>query len=319
MKKVKKGIAVLFAAMIVGTLMAPAMAAPAQDALGEGGMAETVHSDGVIFRTFVGNASANNDAQDEEKTKEALKQLGLDGRAVENMDAEALAELAACPALSSAIAYYQISRTGKGQIVEEGAALAAAERAANAGSPLFGSKFGGSQYVKVVVISGKTAPVEGQNAYLIHGTFTWLTEPKFGGNEFFGIGSANCTFASEDASGYVSWRHKKYQNDGTVISDAVESPPQEPKLETSKAGDAAIGYEFSLPVTRYAVTTGRKTDEYSQWFGYISAKGVIRSLQEEHFYNSATYLHQSMLLAPPMMFSPPKAHAALSASVQQSK
>ena len=53
-----------------------------------------------------------------------------------------------------------------------------------------------------------------------------------------------------------------------------------------------IGFDFDLPITRYSSSTGLKTDEYSEWYGYLTCKGVIVDSAIDSFYNSGTYLHQ---------------------------
>ena len=326
MLKNKKIVSLFLASAMLFSLAVPAMASPvkATSATREYGITERVNADGVIFRTLVRDRAVNSIAHNYELTREELKQLGLDERAVENIDSEILAELAASPEILSSITYYRVNAAGEMQIVEENVALAAAT-----------SESDDNQYVRVVVTSSKSTPVDGQNAYFIQGSFTWLTEPKLGGKEFFGLGSTNCTFASKDANGYVSWRRKEYNNNGTVASNKVEKLTQNPKLKTDKDGQVqGVGYEFSIPITRYSSTTGRKVVEYSEWYGYISAKGVIGSTQVGSFYNSATYLHQTIVTQSTITFqlifdrsglhpsaiytaTPEKAYVSLPVSVQQ--
>ena len=279
----------IMAAVFAGS-MVPCMAVPALAIERE---PRNIHQsggeqDGMIVHTLKRTLSAVS----ENAVKEALIGLGMDERVVARMESDVLEELAAAEEIHAVIAYYEIDVHDRTVcVVPEETALAGAERS-NAISPA-ASDYDANQYVKVVTTTNRSSDTNGKRTYMIQTSFTWLTDPgAFGGTDFLGASSSNCTFNRQDASGSISYRHKKYSGKN-VVSDQVETKTQTPKLQTNDDGEMlGIGFDFDLSITRYSSSTGLKTDEYSEWYGYLICKGVIADPAIGSFYHSGTYLHQ---------------------------
>ncbi len=68
-----------------------------------------------------------------------------------------------------------------------------------------------------------------------------------------------------------------------------------PKLITDDGVNVFIGYEFDLPMTRYSAATSEKTDEYSDWYGYLLCRGMSIDPAGNSFDNIPSYTHQRMI------------------------
>lgn len=285
MTRMKKLTSVLLAMTMAASLMVPVWAIEKEP---QNINQSNREQDGMIVHTLKRTLSAVS----ENAVKEALIGLGMDERVVARMESDVLEELAAAEEIHAVIAYYEIDVHDRTVcVVPEETALAGAERS-NAISPA-ASDYDTNKYVKVVTTTNRSSDTNGKRTYMIQTSFTWLTDPgAFGGTDFLGASSSNCTFNRQDASGYISYRHKKYSGKN-LVSNQVETKTQTPKLQTNDDGEMlGIGFDFDLPITRYSSSTGLKTDEYSEWYGYLTCKGVIVDSAIDSFYNSGTYLHQ---------------------------
>ena len=285
------------------SLIVPAMAANCTDLRAEpSGITETVSDSGVITRTLTRANTAERSIYSVPEdwiaqTRAELVQLGLDERAVKKMDDDTLWDIANAPEMVASIAYLRVSASGDAQTVTENTALTdaakinEANRQAGTAIKPRASESDANNYVKVTTVTNKSAGIS--NTYTIVGTFTWITtKPDFGGKDAFHIASDNCTFATKDANGYISYHHKKYSG-SSLISEEDEEVTMSPKLRSDDSGNVlGIGYVFDRPITRYSSTTSQKTDEYSDWYGYLMCRGVAIDSTLDSFCNTASYSHR---------------------------
>lgn len=211
---------------------------------------------------------------------------GIGSRVVEKMEDSVLEQYANAAEIQASIAYYHVPGFATPALVSEEAALQAA--GLNDGVQALSENSNQDGYVKVIVTSAKVLSIN----YVVTGTFEWLTEPVFGGLDALNVASGNCTFNTNSASGYVSYNKKTYSGN-TLTSDKEIVNQQTVKLRYDDNGNVlGIGFQFNMYTDRYSSTTSKLVDDYSDWYGAISATGTIIDSSLTSFYNSASYNHQ---------------------------
>ena len=293
----KKWRSIAWAAVLAIGLTVPAPAAEYDRALcaAQAEITETVSDSGAITRTLTRSPADREPAEDVlAQTRAELVRLGLDERAVEKMEEDTLQDAARAETIAASVAYYRLGANGGAQMVAESTAQTEAERInkANRQADGVGLRAAGRDgYIKVAAV---TYPSDEVNyGYTTAATFTRLTAgPALGGEDVFRVASDNCTFASRDADGYVSYCRKTYSG-RCLVSEKEIDVAMSPELYADDSGNVlGIGYGFDLPAARSVSIASHQTDIYADCYDYLLCRGITIDPAQGGFDHTASYDHR---------------------------